>query len=317
MRDVVIIGGGLSGLAAAVELETLKVPYRLIEVKKRLGGSIASLQEAGFTLDTGGFAFPISADWSFLHELGLQDALIDVYDVHRRRSLAFKAGTQTLVDALVKRLKTGTIIHRMAVSSLGYWEGRYTLCLENGLMLDAAALIVASPAKHAERMFRTLTPELSLRLLHYGYDTITRVALGFAGEIGDPGQNVWGDMAVPYYYTTNDLHRVPSAHTLVQLGVRFPLDRTTPEILVHTLLEQLRWPMPIISHVAAWPEADPLPPHTDHFRENMAALEALLPEGAALAGSDYHGLGLAERIASGRSAARKIANWLSYPQRSV
>jgi hypothetical protein len=41
----------------------------------------------------------------------------------------------------------------------------------------------------------------------------------------------------------------------------------------------------------------------------MTALESL-PEGVALAGSDYHGLGLPERIASGRAAARKIANFL-------
>jgi hypothetical protein len=42
----------------------------------------------------------------------------------------------------------------------------------------------------------------------------------------------------------------------------------------------------------------------------MAALESLLPEGIALAGSDFNGLGLAERVAGGRNAARKVAAWL-------
>jgi protoporphyrinogen oxidase len=311
MRDIVIIGGGLSGLAAAAELESLKTPYRLIEVKPRLGGSIATLHRDGFTLDAGSFAFPRAADWSFLPDLGLDDALIEVSTVPRGRMTAFSGGTQMLIDALAKRLTTGTHIHRMAVSSLGYWEGRYTLCMENGLMLDAAALIVAAPARHVERMFRTLTPEISERLLDYRYDTITRLALGYAGDLPDPGRRVWGDMAIPFYYTTQHPDRVPPGHTLVQFGVRFPLERTTPETLVRTVQEQFGWPADsVVSNVSVWPEADPLPPHTPHFREHMAELQGFLPEGVALVGSDYNGLGLGERIAAGRAAARKIASWL-------
>jgi protoporphyrinogen oxidase len=311
MRDVVIIGGGLSGLAAAVELEALKVPYRLIEVKNRLGGSIATQRRDGFTLDTGAFAFPRKSDWSFLDEFGLEDALIPVNDWHLGRVVAFKDGTQMLTDALAKGVN-GTVIHRMAVSSLGDFEGRFALCMENGLMWDASALIVASPARHVERMFRTLAPEFSLRLFDYKYDTITRVALGYPNDaIGDPGRMVWGDMATAFYYTTDHPDRVPPGYTLIQMGVRFPLERTTPDTLVRTLQDHLNWPQnPALVNVSTWAEADPIPPHSRNFRENMTALESLLPEGVALAGSDYNGLGLAERIEGGRNAARKIAAYL-------
>jgi protoporphyrinogen oxidase len=311
MRDVVIIGGGLSGLAAAVELESLKIPYTLIEVKGRLGGSIATLHQDGFVLDTGAFAFPRAADWSFLAEFGLEDALYPVNDYHLQRMVAFKEGTQSVIDALAKQVK-GTLIHRMAVSSLGDFEGRYMLCMENGLMWDAKALIVAAPARYVERMFRTFIPQLSLGLLDYRYDTITRVSLGYRSEdVRDPGRLVWGDMATAFYYTTDHLERVPEGHTLIQLGARFPLERTTPEVLIHTLQSQLGWPQDAaLTHVSTWAEADPLPPHSRNFHENMAALESLLPEGVALAGSDYHGLGLPERVASGRAAARKVANFL-------
>jgi protoporphyrinogen oxidase len=312
MRDVVVIGGGLSGLAAAAELETLKIPYRLIEVKKRLGGSIATIRKDGFLIDTGAFAFPRRADWSFLSDLGLEDALIDANDWHKNRSVAFKNGTQSVTDALASRLKTGTFIHRMAVSSIGYLDGRYVLCMENGLVLEAGALVVAAPARHTERMFRTLAPEFSQRLLNYGYDTITRVALGYPAEhIGDPGKYVWGDMAVAFYHTTDDPNRVPPGHTLIQLGVRFPLERTTPEALIGELRTHIGWPEnPVMSHISVWPEADPLPPHTRTFHEEMAVLQNLLPEGVALAGGDYHGLGLAARIEGGRAAARRVAEWL-------
>ena len=235
MRDVVVIGGGLSGLAAAADLEKLEVPYRLIEVKGRLGGSIQTIHQDGFVMDTGAFAFSRLADWSFLPELGLEDALIEVQDVHGDPAVAFKDGTQMVIDALANRLTSGTIIHRMAVSSLGHLEGQYALCMENGLMLDAAALIVAAPARHVERMFRTLEPEISTRLMTYSYDTITRVSMGYHGELANPGRQVWADMAVPFYYTTTHPKRVPTGHTLVCMGVRFPLDHTTPETLVETL----------------------------------------------------------------------------------
>jgi protoporphyrinogen oxidase len=311
MRDVVIIGGGLSGLAAALELESLNIPYRLIEVKNRLGGSIATLQRDGFTFDTGAFAFPRAADWSFLANFGLEDVLIPVNDWHLQRMVAFKGGTQMLTDALAKRI-TGTVIHRMAVSSLGDFDGHFALCMENGLMWEAGALIVASPARHVERMFRTLAPEFSLRLLDYHYDTITRVAVGFPNDaVRDPGRNVWGDIASAFYFTTDDPNRVPPGYSMIQMGVRFPLERTTPEVLIQTLQEHLKWPEnPALVNFSTWAEADPIPPHSRNFRENMNALESLLPEGVTLAGSDFNGLGLAERITGGRKAAQKIAAYL-------
>jgi protoporphyrinogen oxidase len=310
MRDVVIVGGGLSGLAAAFELERLKVRYRLIEVKPRLGGSIISEQQAGFRLDGGLFAFSQDDDWAFLHDLSLEDALCPAYDSHRRTLVAFKQGAQVVVDALAEPL-TGTIMRRMAVSSLGELNGRFTICLENGLMLDAAALIVAAPARHSERMFRTLCPEFSLRLLDYGYDTITRVSLGYrSGAIPIPPRFPW-DVGVPFYYWTDDLSRVPEEHVLLQVGIRIPPRLATPEALVREIHQQMKANRaPVITRVDYWAEADPLPPHSRDFPQKMAALEALLPPGVALAGSDYHGLGLAERIKAGRAAARRAAAYL-------
>lgn len=308
MRDVVIIGGGLSGLAAAAELENLKIPYRLIEVKKRLGGSIVSEQREEFMLDGGSFAFLSKADWSFLADLGLEDALIPVSDSHQRELVAFKAGTQTVIDALAAKVR-GTIVHRMAVSSLGTGaKGRFELCMENGLVLDAAALIVAAPARHVERMFRTLQPELSLKLERYGYDTIHRISLGYRkADLELPPFFPW-DMAVPFYSWTDDPNRVPIDHLLLHVGLRFPPEKAAPDALIQSVHEQIKAKNPpVVARLDYWPEADPLPPHMPGYPEQMGQLMGLLPEGVALAGSDYNGLTLAGRIAGGRAAARRIA----------
>ncbi|MEZ4669599.1 MAG: FAD-dependent oxidoreductase [Anaerolineae bacterium] len=265
MRDVVIVGGGLSGLAAAHELERLKVPYRLIEVKKRLGGSIASEQRDGFVLDSSTFAFAQDEDWAFLKELGLEDALCPAHDSHRRTLVAVQRGTQSGLDKLAQPLK-GTIIHRMAVSSLGQLNRRFTICLENGLMWDAAALIVAAPARHTERMFRTLAPEFSLGLLDYGYDAITRVSLGYRQDdlLHEP-RFPW-DVAVSYYYWTNDPSRVPDGHLMLQVGIRVPPRLAAPEGLLREIQQQLKAKAePVVTRFDYWEDADPCRPTAATF----------------------------------------------------
>jgi protoporphyrinogen oxidase len=309
MPNTVIIGGGLTGLAAAYELEQQHTPYTLIEVKNRLGGSIVTERRDGFVLDGGPMAIPGAGNWPLLEELGLADATYSLGDQPGGHYFAFKAGTQALVDALSKRL-TGTVMRRMAVSSLGEIEGQYAICLENGLMLTAHALIVAAPARYAERMFRTLQPEISERLFNYTYDTITRVSLGYrCDEMKYPPELPW-DMAIASFHWTDHPSRVPSDHLLLQLGIRIPRERATPEALLHTLQTELNWPTPVVTRVDTWPEADPLTCLMPGHEANMDAIEHLLPDGVALVGSDYRAQNLEERVMQGREAARKVGDWL-------
>jgi protoporphyrinogen oxidase len=310
MSNTVIIGGGLSGLAAAYELEQQRIPYTLIEVKGRLGGSIASEQRNGFIVDSGPMALPGTGDWPLLAELGLADDVYPLPDQPGGQHFAFKHGTQRLVDALASRL-TGKMLLRMAASSLGQVDNQFTICLENGLMLTANALIVAAPARYAERLFRSLQPEISQRLSNYRYDTITRVSLGYrCREMQFPLDLPW-DMAFASFHWTDHPCRVPPDHLLLQLGVRIPPGRATPDVLVNTLQQQLDWPKPVVAHVAYWPEADPLTCLMPDHAENVAAIERLLPDRIALVGSDYCALRWEERIEQGRAAARRVGTWLA------
>ncbi|MFY1703749.1 NAD(P)/FAD-dependent oxidoreductase [Micromonospora sp. WMMA1923] len=51
--DVVIVGGGLAGLAAARRLHRAGVPWRLLEATDRLGGRVATDRVDGYQLDRG------------------------------------------------------------------------------------------------------------------------------------------------------------------------------------------------------------------------------------------------------------------------
>src|SRR5690606_24684503 len=126
MRDVVIIGGGLSGLSACYELKKHKIRYTVIEVKPRFGGSIISTQENGFIMDGAGFATQ-NADWAILKELDLEDALFEV----NPGDVGFQSGTESLITAFASKLTKGRLM-RMAVSSIGEVQGRFAICMENG-----------------------------------------------------------------------------------------------------------------------------------------------------------------------------------------
>ncbi len=327
MPEVVVIGGGLSGLAAAWELETLRIPYTLIEVKPRLGGSIVSARQNNYVLDGAAFMFRYLPDqWAFLAELGLADALFSVHEQmdgrdQRATFAGFKAGTQTLIDALAQRL-TAPRLMRMAVSSLGYRNGEndaqgFAICMENGMVLDARALIVAVPARYAERLFYTLEPQLGALLLAHRYDHLVRLSLGYPRAAVELPPWLPEDVAFPFALWTDHPARVPDGQVLLQIGIRVNAAHVPPESLAGSVLARLGWETALVQRVHTWSEADSLSAHEDGFEDWLAQVRALLPPGIALVGSDYlrhtrpDDPALPGRVAGGRAAAQQIAGYLA------
>jgi protoporphyrinogen oxidase len=328
-RDVVVIGAGLSGLAAALELERAAVSYTLIEVKRRLGGSLASDPHppvdpdlrGQFVIDTGPMAQRVgnvSALEAYLNALGLEDALIRVPDDDWGARVMFRAGAGMLIDALAGRI-TAPVMRRMAVSTLGYIDDRRSrcaICLENGMLLDAKALIVAAPARHAERMFHTLVPEISFKLVDYRYDSIARVSLGYsASDVSMIPAEPPDDYPVNSVDHTAAAGRAPENCALIQVGVRFDPDKGVPADVVGQVAALFGWPLnPLAEVVTVWPEADPLMWLDEAHPANLRHIGSLLPDNVAIAGSDYLPVNepprLDARIASGQAAARRVLDYL-------
>lgn len=332
-RDVVIIGGGLSGLAAAHELESQGISYTLIEVKPRLGGGISttSHEESGlhFLVDDGAMLTLDAPDAPFLQRLGLSEGVFHARTDEDGDWIAFHGGAQTLLNALSRPLLAenahGMTMMRMAVSTIGQIDmprvGRvFVVCMENGMVLDARALIVAAPARYAERIFHTLKPEISYRLLDYRYDSIARISLGYrSAEIDPVPLEPPPDYPVTYIHSLTHEQapeRVPSGYTLIQAGVRFEPDKGLSPDVVGELAALMGWPLnPIFERIAMWPESEPLMWLRDDFAARIDEIRHLLPEGVALAGSDYivtddHRPTLQERYDQGIAAAQRIAAWI-------
>ncbi len=336
-RDIVIIGGGLTGLAAAHTLNRAGVACTLIEVKPRLGGSLGSEYVQGFTLDSGPMLFPDSPDAAFLQTLGLENAVFTVDtpvtvgtdEVGIEQQLGFSQGTQALIDTLSAPLTADDTPHslmmRMAVSTLGWLDGsqgaksRFGICMENGMLLDARAIIVTAPARYAERIFYTLKPEISFRLLDYRYDSIARLSLGYrTADVPQIPPQPPEDYPISYIHSVQHPDRVPAPadeHVLLQAGVRFDPQKGILPDVVGQVAALMGWSqMPLVERVTHWPEADPLMWLDDNHAERMGELQHLLPEGIALAGSDYLTTGrrptLQDRFDAGQAAAQKVMAYL-------
>ncbi len=77
-HDVLVIGGGIAGLATAYELERQGVSYQLLERSSRAGGVILSETADGFTIDAGPDSLLIQKPEAITlcEELGLGDRLV-------------------------------------------------------------------------------------------------------------------------------------------------------------------------------------------------------------------------------------------------
>jgi oxygen-dependent protoporphyrinogen oxidase len=78
MKPVVIVGGGIAGLAAAYELHRQHLPFVLLESGPRVGGVVLSEQIDGYTIDGGPDALLIQKPEGIklCEELGLGDQLV-------------------------------------------------------------------------------------------------------------------------------------------------------------------------------------------------------------------------------------------------
>lgn len=309
MPDILILGGGLTGLAAALEVQRLGLPYTLIEVKPRLGGSIVSEERAGFLFDGGPFLHERYGEWPWLDGLGLRDA-VRAFAPYRDGELVYFAhGTAQVIDAMTVRL-TGTLITRMAVSSVGPVEGRLGVCLENGVLRMADAVIAALPARYAAHLLYDLAPDAALLLDDYQYDAMARVSLGYRlADVPNALPEAPGPQ-VRFLHRFTLPERVPPDHVMIRAGVRVEAGQTEADWIA--AVRGVVGPAePVAAWSRFWPEADPLTGRLPEFADTLDALCRALPPTVAICNSDYGAFRLDQRIAAGTAAAQQIAAALS------
>lgn len=131
MTRVVIVGGGITGLAAAWELQQQGVEYTLLEASDRLGGKIFTERtEDGFVIEAAADSFMTQKPWAWqlCREIGLSDRMIGTND-HQRNVYVLKGGKLHLMPRGL-RLIVPTDPDGLLESSLLSEEGKSRMLAE-------------------------------------------------------------------------------------------------------------------------------------------------------------------------------------------
>ena len=115
---IAIIGGGMSGLAAAYELARRNRPFTLFEADDRLGGLINTIREDGFTIEAGADSMLVQkrAALDLCEELGLAGHLLSVnpprtaFVLYSGRLHALPAGSLLGIPATWRSLLSYTLL---------------------------------------------------------------------------------------------------------------------------------------------------------------------------------------------------------------
>lgn len=135
-KRIVVIGGGITGLAAAHHLLELararsqEVALVLLEARGRLGGTIATQQVDGFTIEAGPDSFLSEKPWAreLCDRLGLTDQLVGTDERYRRTSIVSRGCLHPLPDGF--QLLAPTRLWPFFTSSLFSWPGKLRMALD-------------------------------------------------------------------------------------------------------------------------------------------------------------------------------------------
>lgn len=200
--DVLIVGGGLSGLRLAHLLSAAGIDFQLIEARNRLGGRILSLPapdggEKNDRYDLGpAWFWPDQPrihrlldefDLAWFDQMSLGNLVVQEQSGEVRNNFPFSTmagarrlvgGMQTLTEALAQRLESGRLLFGRRLQSLEAGDNRIEAKIETlgeHETISARAVVIAIPPRLAMESI-TFTPMLDPRFARILSSTPTWMA---------------------------------------------------------------------------------------------------------------------------------------------
>jgi len=198
--DVLVIGGGLTGLTCAVLLHEAGHSVILVEAADRLGGRVHSLRDpvsGAYLADLGPTwiwpeAQPFAKRWIQQLGLGLTpqfesgDTIVDIaadgsptrYQLPGMEgSYRVQGGTTAIVERLVGRLPSSAIRTATRVNSIAYESGSISVSTDNFALsvICPRRVIVATPLRVAASSINW-SPKLDSRVINFMEETPTWMA---------------------------------------------------------------------------------------------------------------------------------------------
>lgn len=236
MKRTAIIGGGISGVAAAWQLARLQKPFVLFEASERLGGTVETERRGGFIIECGPDSWVTEKPWAreLAIELGLETEIIGSNERWRRtylvrdgRLAAMPEGMRLMVPA-----KWGPLLE----SPLFSWQAKLAYLREpkRAEELKASALAESedeSVASFVRRHFgNEVTDTMAAPLLAgvFGGDIDRLSARAIMGPFVEM-ERKHGSL-ITALQGRKDCHAAHSVFTTLQSGLGTLIDRMSAEL---------------------------------------------------------------------------------------
>lgn len=220
--DVLIVGGGLSGLHTAYELYKRGISFLLVEARDRFGGRILSYNANTSKYDPGQVAFDLGPSWFWsgqsgmqflVNELGLAnevfmqagvgDALYEDNHGNIQRGIAgvsmagayrMKGGIRQIITSLCEEIPSELLINNAAVTEIKYQKKNIvSTILIDGVSNEmiSKCVVLALPPRVAVASIKFIPQFPQNRL-----DELNAIATWMAGHakfVGVYKNNFWND----------------------------------------------------------------------------------------------------------------------------
>ena len=330
-EPAVVVGGGISGIACATELNRAGIPVRLLDRGRALGGRMASrtMRDTGTGLDgrpvdIGASYFTVQdPDFAILVDsLVAQDVVrpwTDAFHVHDEGALVgvkagptrFSAprGLRSVVEHLASELPMTTIEHATVVETIGADGAVICMRCEDGTTHAAARAAVCAPPPQSIRLRdSSLLPAFEAELVALTWEPVIAVTMAFGERTWDVDGVFVNDDPVLTWIADDGSRRgdgapvlVAHVHPVLASGHLANPPEVIPAAVAATRRVLGVAAMPDWVDVQRWTFARPIGAHAAPFAGH--------PELAlGLAGDAWHG---GPRIEAAWASGRALGAWLA------
>jgi oxygen-dependent protoporphyrinogen oxidase len=243
--------------------------------------------------------------------------------------VSLRNGMQTLVDTLTARLSLGHVRQHCAVSQLQRVDGQWHIECADARVLSADGVILATPTFQTARLVRRLDPQLAEHLATIRYSSAATANLAFRRDQIPHPLNGFG-FVVPHvenrkiiacsFSSVKYAGRAPEGYVLLRAFVGgslqaelFNLDDAAMEQAVRQELATFLGihVVPLFVHIARYPQS--MPQYRVGHLRLVETIEKQVAQhsGLALAGNAYRGVGIADCVRGGETAAESVLTQVS------
>jgi protoporphyrinogen/coproporphyrinogen III oxidase len=244
--------------------------------------------------------------------------------------VSLKGGLGQMVEALEAKLTGGEILRKTAVTRLERSEqGEYRVYLSNGMVIDASAVIMATPAFAAADLLRPLSPTAARALAAIRYVSTATISLAFRkSDIRKPFMGF--GFVVPKkekrqvsactWTSFKFNHRAPEEHILLRCFVGGPGHEDQVDLSDQSMLELVRRELkdilsldavPVMTRIYRWHKSNPQYDVGHLDRVKAIHQDLLETPGVYVTGGAFEGVGIPDCVRQGQETAVKVLQHLS------